>query len=118
MDLNERARALPNEPGVYLFKNERGAILYIGKAQNLRARVRSYLAGGDGRYQIPALIERARDVDVTAAGRGCSGWRRRRFSTHQTCSTSASFDRFFFITTSVPDGTDRCSTPSVSRPIR
>jgi excinuclease ABC subunit C len=64
VDLNERALALPNEPGVYLFKNARGAILYIGKAQNLRARVRSYLAGGDGRYQIPALIERARDVDV------------------------------------------------------
>jgi excinuclease ABC subunit C len=64
MELSERARALPNEPGVYLFKNERGTILYIGKAQNLRARVRSYLSGGDGRYQIPALIERARDVDV------------------------------------------------------
>jgi len=64
VDLTERAEALPTEPGVYLFKNERGAILYIGKAQNLRARVRSYLGGGDGRYQIPALVDRARDVDV------------------------------------------------------
>jgi excinuclease ABC subunit C len=62
--LSERALALPTEPGVYLFKNERGAILYIGKAQNLRARVRSYLSGGDGRYQVPQLVERARDVDV------------------------------------------------------
>jgi len=64
VELSERARALPKEPGVYLFKNERGAVLYVGKAQNLRARVRSYLSGGDGRYQIPALVERARDVDV------------------------------------------------------
>ncbi len=60
MELSERALALPNEPGVYLFKNERGAILYVGKAQNLRTRVRSYLSGGDGRYQIPQLMDRAR----------------------------------------------------------
>jgi excinuclease ABC subunit C len=64
VELSERAEALPTEPGVYLFKNERGTILYIGKAQNLRARVRSYLGGGDGRYQIPQLIDRACDVDV------------------------------------------------------
>jgi len=62
--LSERADALPSGPGVYLFKNERGGILYIGKAQNLRARVRSYLSGGDGRYRVPHLLDRARDVDV------------------------------------------------------
>jgi len=62
--LSERVEALPTEPGVYLFKNDRGGILYIGKAQNVRARVRSYLSGGDGRFQIPRLLERARDVDV------------------------------------------------------
>jgi len=40
-------------------------VLYVGKAQSLRARVRSYLgAGGDGRLQVPALIERAVDVDA------------------------------------------------------
>ena len=64
MDLSQRAEALPSEPGVYLFKNERGGILYIGKAQNLRSRVRSYLSGSDGRFQVPRLLERARDVDV------------------------------------------------------
>jgi excinuclease ABC subunit C len=64
VDLATRAVALPTEPGVYLFKNEHGGILYIGKAQNLRSRVRSYLSGGDGRFQVPHLVERARDVDV------------------------------------------------------
>jgi excinuclease ABC subunit C len=64
VDLSKRAVALPTEPGVYLFKNERGGILYIGKAQNLRSRVRSYLSGSDGRFQVPHLVERARDVDV------------------------------------------------------
>jgi excinuclease ABC subunit C len=42
-------------------------VLYVGKAQSLRARVRSYLgAGGDGRVQVPHLVERAADVDFVA----------------------------------------------------
>ncbi len=64
MDLAERVEALPTGPGVYLFKSKSGRVLYIGKAQNLRSRVRSYLSGGDGRIRVPHLIERARDVDV------------------------------------------------------
>jgi excinuclease ABC subunit C len=62
---SERLEALPTEPGVYLFKSERGRVLYVGKAQNLRTRVRSYFqAGGDGRIRVPLLVERTRDVDV------------------------------------------------------
>ena len=64
MDLRERVEALPTGPGVYLFKSESGRVLYVGKAQNLRNRVRSYVSGGDGRIRIPHLLERARDVDV------------------------------------------------------
>jgi excinuclease ABC subunit C len=62
--LKETAAALPKGPGVYLFKGDRGRVLYVGKAKNLRSRVRSYLSGGDGRIQIPMLVERIRDVDV------------------------------------------------------
>ena len=62
--LQQRAESLPTGPGVYLFKSARGAVLYIGKAQNLRSRVRQYLSGGDGRIRIPALMERAADVEV------------------------------------------------------
>jgi excinuclease ABC subunit C len=64
MGLSERADALPTGPGVYLFKTAGGRVLYVGKAQNLRSRVRSYLAGGDGRPRIPLLVERIEDVDV------------------------------------------------------
>jgi excinuclease ABC subunit C len=65
VSLSERVDALPTTPGVYLFKNARGRVLYVGKAQNLRARVRSYFgAGGDGRARVPHLVERLRDVDV------------------------------------------------------
>jgi len=62
--LAERVEALPTGPGVYLFKGEAGRVLYVGKAQNLRARVRSYVSGSDGRVRVPHLVERARDVDV------------------------------------------------------
>jgi len=62
--LAERVESLPNGPGVYLFKNEAGKVLYVGKAQNLRARVRSYVSGSDGRLRIPLLVEQAADVDV------------------------------------------------------
>jgi excinuclease ABC subunit C len=43
MDLYEKTRSLPTQPGVYLYKNAGGEVIYVGKANNLRSRVRSYL---------------------------------------------------------------------------
>ncbi len=62
--LRERAADLPTSSGVYLFKNARGKVLYVGKAVNLRARVRQYLSGADERTMVPFLVSRAKDVDV------------------------------------------------------
>jgi len=42
MDLLEKIRTLPTGPGCYLYKNAEGEVIYVGKAKNLRARVRSY----------------------------------------------------------------------------
>ncbi len=42
MDLHEKIRTLPTNPGVYLYKNAEGEVIYVGKAKNLRARVRNY----------------------------------------------------------------------------
>ena len=42
MDPREKAAQLPESPGAYLFKNAGGAVIYVGKARNLRSRVRSY----------------------------------------------------------------------------
>src|SRR5947199_590364 len=42
MDLIEKIRTLPTSPGVYLYKNAEGEVIYVGKAKSLRARVRSY----------------------------------------------------------------------------
>jgi len=57
---------LPATPGVYLFKDERGGVLYVGKAKSLRSRVASYFhnAPGDTRAKIPGMIEQVADVEV------------------------------------------------------
>jgi excinuclease ABC subunit C len=44
MSLREKAAALPTTPGVYLYKDPAGKVLYVGKANNLRSRVRSYFS--------------------------------------------------------------------------
>lgn len=55
----------PTLSGVYLMKDAQGAILYVGKAKNLRARLRTYfVAGGDGRVHIQFLLEKVRHVDT------------------------------------------------------
>jgi excinuclease ABC subunit C len=60
--LEERVEGLPQTPGVYLLKSARGKVLYVGKARNLRSRVKQYFAGGDGRIQVPNLMARVADV--------------------------------------------------------
>lgn len=62
---NKLAR-LPRRPGVYLMKDERGKILYVGKAVDLRQRVRSYFqASGKLSPKVSALVEKIRDLDYT-----------------------------------------------------
>jgi excinuclease ABC subunit C len=63
-DLETRAAELPTTSGVYLFKDRRGKVIYVGKAVNLRARVRQYLAGADERMMVPFLVKHAVDVEV------------------------------------------------------
>ena len=62
--LSEQAAELPTEPGVYLFKDRRGKVLYVGKAINLRVRVRQYLNGHDERRMVPFLVHRASTLEV------------------------------------------------------
>jgi excinuclease ABC subunit C len=67
--VERQLKALPAKPGVYLFRDERGEVLYIGKAKSLRPRVRSYFQRSKGgRVQIAQLPERVRDVEVIVTG--------------------------------------------------
>ncbi|TVP77053.1 MAG: excinuclease ABC subunit UvrC, partial [Gemmatimonadales bacterium] len=64
-----RLRRLPTEPGVYLFRDDQGEILYIGKAKNLRDRVRSYFRKDPGRgIRVRELSRRASDVETIVVG--------------------------------------------------
>lgn len=65
--LEQRVARLPAEPGVYQWKDASGRVLYVGKAANLRSRVRSYLGAGDGRPLVRLLMRRAADVEVVLA---------------------------------------------------
>lgn len=53
---------LPRSPGVYVFRDRSGGALYVGKATDLRSRVRSYFSGDD-RRKVGALLREAHDID-------------------------------------------------------
>src|SRR4051794_30088494 len=64
MELREKVAQLPTQPGVYLYKDGAGNVLYVGKAKNLRSRVRSYF--NEDRLadvKTGTLIAEAHDVD-------------------------------------------------------
>ncbi len=53
----------PTLPGVYLMKDSQGEILYIGKAKNLRQRIKQYfIPGRDGRLMVPYLVSKIEDI--------------------------------------------------------
>ena len=63
-NLEEKLRALPRQPGVYLFRDRKADVLYVGKAKSLRSRVRSYFQRGDTRSSMVRLVGLIADVEV------------------------------------------------------
>lgn len=61
--LDRKIRAIPPRTGVYLMKDAGGSIIYVGKAKNLRSRIRNYFQGADTRAMVPFLVSRVRDLD-------------------------------------------------------
>ena len=67
--LEDQLKRLPAKPGVYIFRDKRGQVLYVGKAKSLRPRVRSYFqASADVRHAIAQLPERVADMEVIVTG--------------------------------------------------
>ncbi|MGI4830150.1 MAG: excinuclease ABC subunit UvrC [Janthinobacterium lividum] len=64
MDLLQKIRTLPTGPGCYLYKNAEGEVIYVGKAKNLRSRVRSYfLAANQAHAKTGTLMREAVDLE-------------------------------------------------------
>jgi excinuclease ABC subunit C len=64
MDLQEKVSHFPPRPGAYLMKDGKGKVVYVGKAKDLRTRVRNYFReGADGRPKIRFLMARVADID-------------------------------------------------------
>lgn len=65
--LKEKLKTLPAKPGVYLFKDEKGVVLYVGKAKSLRKRVSSYFTRPK-EIKTSILLSRLYDVDYIITG--------------------------------------------------
>jgi len=63
MEFRKKIGLLPKKPGVYLFKDSRGNIIYVGKAKSLRSRVSSYFSGKPSDPKTGRLIKKIEDVE-------------------------------------------------------
>src|SRR5438477_589492 len=55
---------LPEKPGCYLMKNDSNTVLYVGKAINLKSRIKQYFSSQDDRVQVPYLVEQVTSIDT------------------------------------------------------
>lgn len=63
-NIREKLDSLPTKPGVYIYRDARGTVIYVGKAINLRNRVRSYFhAGADADHKTSRLLEEMADLE-------------------------------------------------------
>jgi excinuclease ABC subunit C len=60
----EKLANLPSRPGVYLMRDKAGKVIYVGKAKDLRSRVRAYFNSADERSQVQFLVQRIEDVET------------------------------------------------------
>jgi excinuclease ABC subunit C len=63
-ELKAKLKDLPGRPGIYQFKNEKGKIIYVGKALNLKNRVRSYFHGNMNSPKTIALVSKIEDFEL------------------------------------------------------
>jgi len=67
-ELRRRVDEVPTSPGCYLWKDAHDEVVYVGKAKNLRARLRQYVTLQDDREKIPLMMQVVRDFDYIVVG--------------------------------------------------
>ena len=65
-DIHIQVEALPQAPGVYLFKDQKGGILYVGKAKDMRKRVRTYFQGREQNVKTFIMLSKVAQIDHIA----------------------------------------------------
>jgi excinuclease ABC subunit C len=110
MDLYEKIRTLPTQPGVYLYKNAEGEVIYVGKAKNLRSRVRSYLLeAAQANAKTGSLMREAVDSTTSSSPTSTKPWRLKT-----TSSSSASRASTSCSATTRPTPTSSSRSPTAS----
>jgi len=67
--MKERLKHVPLQPGVYLYKDQEGRVIYVGKARVLRSRMRSYFQSPEGLHpKVKAMMARVADFDYIVTG--------------------------------------------------
>lgn len=64
INLEAKIKNLPSDPGVYQFLNEKGRVIYVGKARNLKNRVRSYFHESITSAKTLALVNKINDFEL------------------------------------------------------
>ena len=67
-ELRRQVDDAPTDPGCYLWKDARGQVVYVGKAKNLRSRLRQYVTLQDDRDKIPLMMQVVRSFDYVVVG--------------------------------------------------
>ncbi len=64
-EFQQRVHKIPTEPGIYKYYDEKGTLIYVGKAKNLRKRVSSYFTKSLSSYKTHELVHRIRTIEFT-----------------------------------------------------
>ena len=64
-EFQQLAHKIPTQPGIYKYYDEKGNLIYVGKAKNLRKRVSSYFSKSLSSYKTHELVQRIRKIDFT-----------------------------------------------------
>lgn len=68
MSLENQVKSIPNNPGIYFFKNKNDDIIYIGKAKNLKNRVRSYFNKNNQDTKTGVMVSNACNIEYLVVG--------------------------------------------------
>jgi excinuclease ABC subunit C len=63
-ELSDLVERLPDDPGVYVMRDRKGRVVYVGKARRLKSRVKQYFSGQDTRYFVPLLADLLGDIET------------------------------------------------------